>query len=206
LLPTPAATPYGSSQNGINGKGGRFERPSAGTPSLSTMARHGTLPERIPAGDARSSGSRMWPTPRFSGGHDSGGGELSTYRRTPSQEAGTHGRYLQAEVIEVEIAEGRMFPTPTVSDSKGPSPNLKRDGSPNLAEFVTFPTPTGSNRDSAGGTNTRRRQRRDGTYISGGLNPTWVEWLMGFPLGWTDLGPSATRSSRRSPSGSASGS
>ena len=24
--------------------------------------------------------------------------------------------------------------------------------------------------------------------MSGGqLNPTWVEWLMGFPLGWTDL-------------------
>ena len=22
---------------------------------------------------------------------------------------------------------------------------------------------------------------------SGGLNPTWVEWLMGFPEGWTDL-------------------
>jgi hypothetical protein len=21
----------------------------------------------------------------------------------------------------------------------------------------------------------------------GQLNPTWVEWLMGFPLGWTDL-------------------
>ena len=24
--------------------------------------------------------------------------------------------------------------------------------------------------------------------IGGSLNPTWVEWLMGFPLGWTDLG------------------
>jgi hypothetical protein len=24
--------------------------------------------------------------------------------------------------------------------------------------------------------------------ILGSLNPTWVEWLMGFPLGWTDLG------------------
>lgn len=24
--------------------------------------------------------------------------------------------------------------------------------------------------------------------VSGQLNPTWVEWLMGFPLGWTDLG------------------
>jgi DNA (cytosine-5)-methyltransferase 1 len=25
---------------------------------------------------------------------------------------------------------------------------------------------------------------------SGQLNPTWVEWLMGWPLGWTDLKPS----------------
>ena len=25
--------------------------------------------------------------------------------------------------------------------------------------------------------------------ISGQLNPTWVEWLMGWPLGWTDLKP-----------------
>ena len=23
--------------------------------------------------------------------------------------------------------------------------------------------------------------------IGGQLNPTWVEWLMGFPVGWTDL-------------------
>jgi len=26
----------------------------------------------------------------------------------------------------------------------------------------------------------------------GPLNPTWVEWLMGWPLGWTDLQPLAT--------------
>lgn len=25
------------------------------------------------------------------------------------------------------------------------------------------------------------------TVAGGPLNPTWVEWLMGFPLGWTDL-------------------
>jgi DNA (cytosine-5)-methyltransferase 1 len=24
---------------------------------------------------------------------------------------------------------------------------------------------------------------------TGSLNPTWVEWLMGFPDGWTDLEP-----------------
>lgn len=28
--------------------------------------------------------------------------------------------------------------------------------------------------------------------VGGQLNPTWVEWLMGFPLGWTDLEPSET--------------
>jgi hypothetical protein len=33
--------------------------------------------------------------------------------------------------------------------------------------------------------------------IGGALNPTWVEWLMGFPLGWTDCGASATPSSRK---------
>jgi len=37
---------------------------------------------------------------------------------------------------------------------------------------------------------------------SGALNPTWVEWLMGYPLGWTACAAWATRSSRRSPSGS----
>lgn len=33
---------------------------------------------------------------------------------------------------------------------------------------------------------------------SGSLNPQWVEWLMGYPLGWTDLDRSATQSSRKS--------
>jgi len=33
---------------------------------------------------------------------------------------------------------------------------------------------------------------------AGSLNPMWVEWLMGFPTGWTDLKPSETPSSRRS--------
>lgn len=31
---------------------------------------------------------------------------------------------------------------------------------------------------------------------SGSLNPTWVEWLMGFPIGWTDLDASVTLLSR----------
>ena len=33
---------------------------------------------------------------------------------------------------------------------------------------------------------------------NGKLNPTWVEWLMGFEPGWTDLKPSEMPSSRKS--------
>ena len=35
-----------------------------------------------------------------------------------------------------------------------------------------------------------RRSMRAGN--GGKLNPTWVEWLMGFPIGWTDLEASET--------------
>jgi len=34
--------------------------------------------------------------------------------------------------------------------------------------------------------------RQMGAGNGGQLNPTWVEWLMGWPLGWTDLKPLAT--------------
>ena len=32
-----------------------------------------------------------------------------------------------------------------------------------------------------------------------GLNPSFAEWLAGFPIGWTDLEPSETPSSPKSP-------
>jgi len=36
-----------------------------------------------------------------------------------------------------------------------------------------------------------RNSRPLSEQIGGSLNPTWVEWLMGWPLGWTDLKPLA---------------
>jgi hypothetical protein len=33
--------------------------------------------------------------------------------------------------------------------------------------------------------------------VPGSLNPTWVEWLMGFPLGWTVCEALVTASSRK---------
>lgn len=56
-------------------------------------------------------------------------------------------------------------------------------------EFGLWPTPTASmgGQESAGATG-----RKLITQVGGQLNPTWVEWLMGWPLGWTDLQPWAT--------------
>jgi hypothetical protein len=34
---------------------------------------------------------------------------------------------------------------------------------------------------------TEEDKRKMSAGNNGHLNPTWVEWLMGFPLGWTDL-------------------
>ena len=59
MFPTPTASRYGSSQNGCNGKGGAFERPSAGTPSLDTWARQWPTPT---ASDSRSSGRHTTTT------------------------------------------------------------------------------------------------------------------------------------------------
>ena len=43
------------------------------------------------------------------------------------------------------------------------------------------------NRWSAGLANEVRFRNGDPTTPHGKLNPQWVEWLMGFPIGWTDL-------------------
>lgn len=53
-----------------------------------------------------------------------------------------------------------------------------------------LPTPTSNRWDGL--------QSHGVNVVSGQLNPTWVEWLMGYPEGWTDLEASATPSSRRS--------
>ena len=59
-----------------------------------------------------------------------------------------------------------------------------RKGSADLRMAVhLWPTPKASEND--------RNTPTLAAQVGGSLNPTWVEWLMGWPLGWTDLKPLA---------------
>ena len=89
-----------------------------------------------------------------------------------------------------QIAYRETFPTLTVQDSK----NVGYNGSHrfNLHKYIAlFPTPTVTGNNNRKGSSPKAG---DGlaTAVGGKLNPTWVEWLMGFPLGWTDLDASGT--------------
>jgi hypothetical protein len=84
-------------------------------------------------------------------------------------------------------------PTPTASDhitrkcTSTEALNFNTNKSVSLDRWVgMWPTPTiNGNYNRKGASKTSG----DGlaTAIGGSLNPTWVEWLMGFSLGWTDL-------------------
>ncbi len=121
-----------------------------------------------------------------------------------------HSRRTLARVVHVP------WPTPTRADGEGGPGSSGRDGGDNLRTAVTkaelapdgavmpYPTPTASRTDTASMAQARYNadSRPDAISQGGGqLNPTWVEWLMGFPEGWTDLEDSETPSSPKSQNG-----
>jgi hypothetical protein len=109
----------------------------------------------------------------------------------------------------IKETESGLWPTPTCQDVKA-TKRWRDNHQNNLTAAVfnphrKFPTPTA--RDYKGGYKTESLIRKDGKSrsmdalpnavldgagvetSSGQLNPMWVEWLMGWPLGWTDLKP-----------------
>ena len=103
-----------------------------------------------------------------------------------------------------QIAVQTLFPTPTVYGNNNRAGSSKKAGN-GLATFVNlYPTPQATSWGCSGA-RTKLRVLQDVGTISeeerrgmqagngGKLNPTWVEWLMGFPHGWTDLDASEMR-------------
>ena len=123
----------------------------------------------------------LWPPPTT----PTGGGERSGDR------AGTGNLHYMAR-------SGQLWPTPQARDRKdGKTPKPHGNHSPSLPVAVStvkmYPTPDVGAAKGRGQSSAENRHR-----LGGSLNPTWVEWLMGFPLGWTDLNALETPSARKS--------
>jgi len=119
------------------------------------------------------------------------------------------GRSYASMNLREQVVYGKIpiWPTPQARDHKGSS------GRSNTGQELDLPTkvklwPTPATRDYKGANSFKTTQEKllQGKQahtgqlpnaimmekkedIGGTLNPTWVEWLMGWPLGWTDLKP-----------------
>ncbi len=151
------------------------------------------------------------PTPRATDGERGGRGDLLAYVRTGKgsrrrqwptphgmpkrgqrRRPGPSGNELGRAVLQAERERSQPLPTPNAVEARTGAGYQKGKGS---KRYLTL---TGAAREIEGRPHDRA--------ASGQLNPTWVEWLMGFPTGWTALRRSETPSSLRSLSGSGDGS
>jgi hypothetical protein len=102
-----------------------------------------------------------------------------------------------------EIGSG-WWPTATTQDNpqvRGVGKTIGTNRGTTLGGAVRlWPTPS-ANEDAAGTVNgnmqfmlthAAKLSEPELTETGGQLNPNWVEWLMGFPSGWTDLKHSET--------------
>jgi hypothetical protein len=90
----------------------------------------------------------------------------TTMPEAPNKNANTNGPKNLLEVAQNNWNPGQMWPTPQAQDAR----NVNQTKS----AYQTLP---------------KTMLKREG---SGRLNPPWVEWLMGWPVGWTDLKPLET--------------
>jgi hypothetical protein len=157
----------------------------------SGMTQNGELyqqPEWVRPIDETASSS--WPTPR----------NCSAMAATITPESAWNlKRFPNLETV----VGRREWPTPTTQETEHPNAELtatnrrkSKDGTTShslgLADAVQmWPTPTVDDSKNvtrtSGAFQSLVRSVQESSTVSGKLNPTWVEWLMGFPLGWTDL-------------------
>ncbi|MDR0764628.1 MAG: hypothetical protein LBE65_03445 [Synergistaceae bacterium] len=125
--------------------------------------------------------------------------------RTP--DAGCSRGAQSPERFAESVKEGRLltlndqiahfFPTPRASDSDkelrtpgGAMKEMSRGHGISLPSHVQlYPTPTcndaKNNNPPSQRTENGRHSDQLNVVAGGSLNPSWVEWLMGFPIGWT---------------------
>ena len=152
----------------------------------------------------------LLPTP----GHLTGASESGLWQTPIANDAQKRGDFDPIRSYGLAGAV-KLWPTPTSSlGTKGGrvTPRKGREGG-TLIEAVSarkqWPTPVASMAKGSSPAaltrksgKSRENDRLDHKVMAtngGQLNPTWVEWLMGWPLGWTDLQPLATDKYRNVP-------
>jgi DNA (cytosine-5)-methyltransferase 1 len=86
----------------------------------------------------------------------------------------------------------QIFPTPTICGNYNRAGSAPNSGN-GLETFVRmYPTPTANDSKNNNPPSQRKENGRHSDQLNvvagGSLNPDWVEWLMGLPVGWTDIG------------------
>jgi len=112
---------------------------------------------------------------------------LEPWPKAGSMLSGNVSKRKMSEPITTET--GSFFlPTPTAHPENKSS---KEWGYPTLIEAAEmWPTPTVHDSKNNGGQSQMVRNTPPlNAQIGGKLNPPWVDWLMGFPIGWTALEP-----------------
>ena len=111
---------------------------------------------------------------------------MNTIRKPRKKSSGGQKPPLSQEVL--------MYPTPLSRDYKDTitqKPSKKQKKLIDAVREQMWPTPTAN--EDACGKPTGKMQKMLGNHPdvrsqgNGTLNPMWVEWLMGYPIGWTDL-------------------
>lgn len=178
LLPTVTAT--------VGEKGGPNQRDSSGRPGLQMAA-------------------RLWATPNVPNG-----GRVNPQEMSPTGMMPDGSKRQVGLEHQVKMVDRGLWPTPTTRDYKDGTAkscaNVPVNGLLGRAIHL-YSTPNARDWKSATAKewdnpkNTRNLNRQIAKLYEGGesteerngqLNPTWVEWLMGFPLEWTDLSASET--------------
>jgi DNA (cytosine-5)-methyltransferase 1 len=146
-------------------------------------------PNRSKPANLRDQVSNMekWPTPR----------SCSAMAATITPEAAWNEK--RNPNLETIVGQ-RLWPTPTAHMAKETNaPSEHKRNTPTLTAQVNWPTPRTKGMCGGSGAweqlkaNTSIEEARSMVAGNGGkLNPTWVEWLMGWPLEWTDLKPLET--------------
>lgn len=136
-------------------------------------------------------------------------GEYSDYQIHFMCESEADAKEIASKLAKRPYSDGYVIESypmfPQGAELKRKSPTLGAMGAANW-----WPTPNARDHKGAPGAGSRARGGRSSslpasvkeTDGSGRLNPAFLEWLMGFPIGWTELRHSETPSSRKSLNGS----